>query len=393
MSPPAVHDVWTRILDLVSDLASLKRCSLVCQSWHLYLQPRVLSNVRYIGTESDVTKEEIQVLRPVSHRIRILRLQHWGGSTPPPLMLTILPGIFRHLTTMKLVDVTFLSFDQVSLCFAFLITTLKTLSLVDCRLGWAYAILEAFEDQLEGRDVKSTTTIIHSYHIGLHELCLHHSPREWSSVMFNSVMLLWSTISPTLSSLRVLRVRIKWSDVDYRRHLFAFISHPSCKLEELAIVWHGDHDEREPRDDGMYSSNLRSSNVFNVNSDINFSSTSIKKLVVRSKRHGTIHRVFDLVHGGFLPSLRQLRLHLTDFQEYRHFFDGKEDPDVLLTQLSFHQRLPSINSVQLSIGLDGQAKHHTDSSLLYLLLSRSKFLQVAHDNNLLTLTVAQVNPQ
>jgi hypothetical protein len=129
------HDIWTEVLEIISesnDRSSLKTCGLVCRTWHSYVQPRLLSSLDIDWKHVPLSNDDINALLLLQHMLQRVRLRYWSAQGP----YVSLPLVFANITTLELYGTNFnLSYDEdISACFSSMSGNLRSLTLIHCNV-------------------------------------------------------------------------------------------------------------------------------------------------------------------------------------------------------------------------------------------------------------------
>jgi hypothetical protein len=228
------HDVWIRILDLIShasDVPTMKACNLVCAGWHHRFQPMLLSSAEIDWESAPLTIEDMHILRSLAHFVKSLALRSWHKPISIPLF-PLLHG-FKQVTDLKLYGIVFSSFVDLRDSLAFMTNTLQSVVIRSCELGdEVFEIMDAMDGNKGGR-YTSNSHPARPHNMALSSLELAAKEHD----TFISLMLQWFVMSPTISTLRSLRVVVTSVDDCLLQYVGDIVQNPACHLEDLDVVF------------------------------------------------------------------------------------------------------------------------------------------------------------
>jgi hypothetical protein len=231
--PAPSHDVWSAVLDSVDDHDLMKTCNVVCLAWNIQLQPRLMASIRIDFTTYPESDRDHLILKQCGHRVRRLRLD--GGEWKVRdwrSRIELTPTLFANLVSLDLYQLAFETLSDVFDCISMTANTLESLIIFEfeyidtdsCPIEWiliqndSAAQLPTYRPHalaLRKMEIDSDFRCCFAWHL-------------WG----------WITVSPTLSTLRVLEARIGSFEEDDLRSLFKIVNHPDCALEKLNL-WIG----------------------------------------------------------------------------------------------------------------------------------------------------------
>jgi hypothetical protein len=252
------HDVWLAILDWMNDddRPQLKECNLVCRSWHAHLRPQLMANILFREDHHPLTSaDDMQVLHQNSHLVRCLRIEDWHpsewlsgstGTTNPEMVVPISPP-FGALLKLELYTIAFSTFGELYACISLISSTLEHLVIVQCTCDDASAMKMLLNDKngsgIED-DASTHGTITDDSDSGSDV----YRPRANGLALtkveidsdrmghFANLMWYWFTLSPTLSTVRFLRVCLEMFDEYDLSALFAMLNRSECRADELNLT-------------------------------------------------------------------------------------------------------------------------------------------------------------
>jgi hypothetical protein len=234
MIPRPDHDVWLRILELISnasDSSTVKACNLVCAGWHRRLQPILLSSAEINWETAPLTIADMHIMRSLAHFIKSLALRGWHR----PGSLTLYPLLhgFKQVKDLRLYGILFSTFVDLRDSLISMTTTLESLVLRGCELGdEVFEIMDAMDGNKSGR-YTSGSHPARPHKIALSSLELAAEQHD----IFMSLMLQWLTMSPTISTLRSLRVVVSSVDDCLLQYISDVVQNPACHLKDLDIIF------------------------------------------------------------------------------------------------------------------------------------------------------------
>jgi hypothetical protein len=197
----------------------------------------------------------MQVLHQNSHLVRCLRIEDWHpsewlsgstGTTNPEMVVPISPP-FGALLKLELYTIAFSTFGELYACISLISSTLEHLVIVQCTCDDASAMKMLLNDKngsgIED-DASTHGTITDDSDSGSDV----YRPRANGLALtkveidsdrmghFANLMWYWFTLSPTLSTVRFLRVCLEMFDEYDLSALFAMLNRSECRADELNLT-------------------------------------------------------------------------------------------------------------------------------------------------------------
>jgi hypothetical protein len=225
--PHPQHDIWALILDLIGVTSDLRRCSLVCQAWQALLQPRLMSSILVSPYHVELLEEGSSVLTSIAPLVK--KLSFVDLMSVYGLIRPLSRALFSHLTSINFESITFEGFNSLRECVLVMHRALRSLTISECSCKDVRIIMEA---------LKNDPPVAMKNYMPPHVLALEDIHVDSDQIEYFAVVIWpWIANSPSLSTLKSLKIRFGYFDEIDVESLFAFVSHPECQLEYLHMVY------------------------------------------------------------------------------------------------------------------------------------------------------------